>query len=152
MKLAALSFRPGFSAATCARCSRALGLLVAATARTPGRSPVVFCRPDAKRRRLHARGGILGAGTMGPCERTIPPGCATGEQQRRVKVRWGMLLHERFNDPEAADLFREALSKDQSNAEAYLGLARVSEGGFDGKAASYAARQLSWTRNSLTLM
>ncbi len=26
------------------------------------------------------------------------------------KVRWGMLLHERFNDAEAADLFREALS------------------------------------------
>ena len=26
------------------------------------------------------------------------------------KVRWGMLLHERFNDGEAADLFREALA------------------------------------------
>src|SRR3974390_2061878 len=30
------------------------------------------------------------------------------------KVRWGMLLHERFNDPEAADLFREALRNDSS--------------------------------------
>jgi cellulose synthase operon protein C len=53
------------------------------------------------------------------------------------KVRWGMLLHERFNDADAADLFREALAKDPSNAEAYLGLGMVSEQGFDGKALEY---------------
>ena len=35
-----------------------------------------------------------------------------------VKVRWGMLLHERFNDQDAADLFREALTKDPTNANA----------------------------------
>src|SRR6201988_3736281 len=28
------------------------------------------------------------------------------------KVRWGLLLHERFNEKEAADLFNEALQKD----------------------------------------
>src|ERR1700756_5552990 len=32
------------------------------------------------------------------------------------KVRWGMLLHERFNNREAADLFREVLAKDPLNA------------------------------------
>jgi cellulose synthase operon protein C len=53
------------------------------------------------------------------------------------KVRWGMLLHERFNDADAADLFREALAKDPSNAGAYLGLGLVSEQGFDGKALEY---------------
>jgi cellulose synthase operon protein C len=53
------------------------------------------------------------------------------------KVRWGMLLHERFNDADAADLFREALAKDPSNAEAYLGLGTVSAQGFDGKALEY---------------
>jgi tetratricopeptide (TPR) repeat protein len=53
------------------------------------------------------------------------------------KVRWGMLLHERFNDADAAALFREALAKDPSNAEAYVGLATVSAEGFDGKAAEY---------------
>jgi tetratricopeptide (TPR) repeat protein len=58
------------------------------------------------------------------------------------KVRWGMLLHERFNDAEAADLFREALTKDPSNAEACLGLAIVSADGFDGKAADYAAKAI----------
>src|SRR5262249_53322945 len=45
--------------------------------------------------------------------------------QALYKVRWGMLLHERFNNPEAAGLFREALEKDPSSAEAYLGLATV---------------------------
>jgi tetratricopeptide (TPR) repeat protein len=58
------------------------------------------------------------------------------------KVRWGMLLHERFNDSEAAGLFREALSKDPKNAEAYVGLATVSAEGFSGKAAEYAAKAI----------
>jgi Tfp pilus assembly protein PilF len=58
------------------------------------------------------------------------------------KVRWGMLLHERFNDAEAADLFREALAKEPSNAEAYLGLAMVSAQGFDGKATEYVTKSI----------
>ena len=67
------------------------------------------------------------------------------------KVRWGMLLHERFNDSDAADLFHEALTKDPSNAEAYVGLAIVSADGFDGQAAEYASqshRARSQTRRS----
>ncbi|MGB2665922.1 MAG: hypothetical protein WAK48_18105 [Candidatus Acidiferrum sp.] len=60
------------------------------------------------------------------------------------KVRWGMLLHERFNDTDAAGLFREALAKDPSNAGAYLGLAVVSAGGFDGKAAEYLAKAIQF--------
>jgi len=59
------------------------------------------------------------------------------------KVRWGMLLHDRFNNPEAADLFREVLVKDPSNADAYLGLAIVSADGFDGKAVEYAAKAIT---------
>ena len=59
------------------------------------------------------------------------------------KVRWGMLLHERFNDGEAADLFHEALEKDPSNAEAYLGLALVSAESFDGKAAAYVLKAIA---------
>jgi tetratricopeptide (TPR) repeat protein len=58
------------------------------------------------------------------------------------KVRWGMLLHERFNNPEATGLFREALAKEPSNGEAYLGLAMVSADGFDGKATEYAAKAI----------
>ena len=56
------------------------------------------------------------------------------------KVRWGMLLHERFNNPEAADLFREALVKDPNSAGAYLGLATISAEEYDGKATEYLAK------------
>ena len=56
------------------------------------------------------------------------------------KVRWGLLLHRRFNDKDAADLFHEALAKDPANAQAYLGLATISADGFDGKAMEYASK------------
>ena len=59
------------------------------------------------------------------------------------KVRWGMLLHERFNDVDAVGLFHEALAKDPSNAEAYMGLATISADGFDGQAAAYAAKAIA---------
>jgi tetratricopeptide (TPR) repeat protein len=59
------------------------------------------------------------------------------------KVRWGMLLHERFNDAEAADLFHEALTRDSESAEAYLGLAMVSADSFDGKATADAAKAIA---------
>jgi tetratricopeptide (TPR) repeat protein len=65
-----------------------------------------------------------------------------GSSKALYKVRWGMLLHDRFNDTEAAGLFREALAKDPSNAGAYLGLAVVSAAGFDGKAAEYLAKAI----------
>ena len=58
------------------------------------------------------------------------------------RVRWGMLLHERFNNSEADDLFNEALKRDPKNALAYLGLAQVSADGFDGKAAEYASKAI----------
>jgi cellulose synthase operon protein C len=59
------------------------------------------------------------------------------------KVRWGRLLYERFNSADAADLFREALAKDPSNAGAYVGLAMVFADNFDGKAAEYCAKAIA---------
>jgi tetratricopeptide (TPR) repeat protein len=59
------------------------------------------------------------------------------------KVRWGRLLYERFNNPDAAGLFREALQKDPSNAGAYVGLALVFADNFDGKAAEYCAKAIA---------
>ena len=61
-------------------------------------------------------------------------------QQALYKVRWGMLLHERFNDFDAADLFHEALEKDPANAEAYIGLAIISADSFDGKRRRYRSQ------------
>ncbi len=58
------------------------------------------------------------------------------------KVRWGLLLHQRFNNTDAVSLFQEALQKDPKNAQAYLGLAIVSADGFDGKATDYISRAL----------
>jgi tetratricopeptide (TPR) repeat protein len=58
------------------------------------------------------------------------------------KIRWGMLLHERFNDGEAADLFREAVAKDPSDAQAYLGMATVSAESFSSKAAGFALKAI----------
>jgi len=49
------------------------------------------------------------------------------------RVRWGMLLHERFNNAEADDLFKEALERDPKNARAYLGMADCEPDGFDNK-------------------
>ena len=46
---------------------------------------------------------------------------ATASEQAHVRVRWGLLLHERFNNKDADDLFAEALKLDPSSAEAYLG-------------------------------
>jgi cellulose synthase operon protein C len=58
------------------------------------------------------------------------------------RARWGMLLHERFNNAEALDLFKEALQKDPRSAEAYFGLAVVSADRFDGSADEYARKAL----------
>ena len=60
-----------------------------------------------------------------------------------VRVRWGMLLHERFNNQEADDLFAEALKLDPNSAEAYLGMAAVSADGFDSKSHEYAAKAIA---------
>jgi cellulose synthase operon protein C len=65
-----------------------------------------------------------------------------------VKVRWGRLLHERFNDSEAADLFREALVKDPSNSAAYVGLSIVSADGFDGRAGELLAKAIEFDPNA----
>jgi tetratricopeptide (TPR) repeat protein len=67
---------------------------------------------------------------------------AAADSDPLYKVRWGMLLHERFNNTEAVELFREALQKDPKNAQAYLGLAVVSGEGFDGKAPEYVSQAL----------
>jgi tetratricopeptide (TPR) repeat protein len=58
------------------------------------------------------------------------------------RVRWGRLMHERFNNTDAAGLFKEALDRDPKNAQAYYGMALVSADGFDSKAVEYASKAL----------
>jgi tetratricopeptide (TPR) repeat protein len=59
-----------------------------------------------------------------------------------IRVRWGRLMHERFNNREAANLFGEALERDPKNAQAFYGLALVSADGFDSKAVEYASKAI----------
>jgi tetratricopeptide (TPR) repeat protein len=59
------------------------------------------------------------------------------------RVRWGMLLHERFNNTDADALFKEALERDPKNAPAYYGLAVVSADGFDSNAIQFASKALA---------
>jgi cellulose synthase operon protein C len=67
---------------------------------------------------------------------------AQSDQNANYRVRWGLLLHERFNNAEAEDLFKEALQRDSKNAQAYLGLALVSADGFDSRAIEWTAKAL----------
>jgi tetratricopeptide (TPR) repeat protein len=60
----------------------------------------------------------------------------------QYRVRWGRLLHQRFNDTDAVQLFQEALQRDPRDAQAYLGLALVSAEGFDDKAGEYLGKAL----------
>ena len=59
-----------------------------------------------------------------------------------IRVRWGRLMHERFNNTEADNLFGEALERDPKNAQAYYGLALVSADGFDSKAIEYTKKAI----------
>ena len=67
---------------------------------------------------------------------------AKADRNAMYRVRWGRLLHERFNDPEAANLFKEALERDPKNAEAYVGLALIGADGFDEQARESAQKAL----------
>src|SRR3984957_8832621 len=67
---------------------------------------------------------------------------AQSDSNAVYRVRWGRLLHERFNNSDAQDLFKEAVDRDPKNAQAYLGLALVSADGFDEKAVEWASKAL----------
>jgi cellulose synthase operon protein C len=58
------------------------------------------------------------------------------------RIRWGMLLHERFNDTDAEGLFKEALERNPKDALAYYGLALVSADGFDNQAVVWDSQAL----------
>jgi tetratricopeptide (TPR) repeat protein len=59
------------------------------------------------------------------------------------RVRWGRLMHERFTDGHAVDLFNEALQRDPKRADAYVGLALVAAEGIDVKVDEPIAKALA---------
>lgn len=87
--------------------------------------------------------GLWGLGQYEEANAAFRAAVAQPGSKAIYRVRWGLLLHERFNNKEAVDLFNEALQQDPNNAQAYLGLAVVSAAGFDSKAVEYAAKALT---------
>jgi cellulose synthase operon protein C len=69
---------------------------------------------------------------------------AQNDSNAMYRVRWGMLLHERFNNTDAEGLFKEAIARDPKSAQAYYGLALVSADGFDDLA-------IGWDHKALEL-
>jgi tetratricopeptide (TPR) repeat protein len=69
---------------------------------------------------------------------------AQNDTNAMYRVRWGMLLHERFNNNDAEGLFKEAIARDPKSAQAYYGLALVSADGFDDLA-------IGWDHKALQL-
>ena len=103
-----------------------------------------FRGADAQQRCLHARRRLLGPGAVGarPTSSFAWPR-RPANSKPLYKVRWGMLLHERFNDTDAADLFREALARIRRTPRPTSGLAMVSAESFDGKASEYALKAIA---------
>src|SRR5579871_4673858 len=67
---------------------------------------------------------------------------AAHPRNSEYRVRMGRLFLERFNAPEAAKLFHEALEIDPQDAGALLGLALVAANGFEAQATHYAQQAL----------
>jgi tetratricopeptide (TPR) repeat protein len=88
--------------------------------------------------------GYWGLGQYSAANEWFRQAVAQAPGNSQYRVRWGRLLHERFNDQEAQELFKEALAKDPRNAQAYIGLALVSADGFDDGA-------VEWTRKALAI-
>jgi len=86
--------------------------------------------------------GSWGLGNYTDANNEFRAAVAQSDGNALYRVRWGLLLHERFNNTDAEGLFKEALQRDPKNAQAYLGLALVSEDGYDNNAIVWAAKAL----------
>ena len=86
--------------------------------------------------------GYWGTGMYQEANNQFRIAVAQAPANAMIRVRWGRLMHERFNNTDADDLFKEALQKDPKNAQAYYGLALVSADGFDSKAIEYTAKAM----------
>jgi len=86
--------------------------------------------------------GYWGLGMYQEASDEFREAVAEDDRNANYRVRWGRLMHERFNKVEAENLFKEALERDPKNAQGYLGLALVSADGYDSKAVKWAAQAL----------
>src|SRR5271157_1181345 len=87
--------------------------------------------------------GYWGLGMYQEANDEFREAVAQDDRNANYRVRWGRLMHERFNNVEAEKLFQEALQRDPKNARACLGLALVSADGYDSKAVKWTAQALA---------
>src|SRR6185312_1303684 len=90
--------------------------------------------------------GDWGLGLYDQANQAFRAAVAQNGGNAEYRVRWGRLLHARFNDTDAEALFQEALQRNPpaaQAADAYLGMAMVSADGFDGKALEYAHKAVA---------
>jgi tetratricopeptide (TPR) repeat protein len=86
--------------------------------------------------------GYWGLGMYQEANNQFRAAVAQSARNGHYRVRWGRLLHERFNNTDAEGLFKEALERDPRDAQAYLGLALVSADGFDSNAIRWASKAI----------
>jgi len=87
--------------------------------------------------------GYWGLGLYQDANNQFRDAVAQDDRNANYRVRWGLLMHERFNNAEAVKLFEEALQRDPRSAQACLGLALVSADGYDSNAVKWAAQALT---------
>jgi tetratricopeptide (TPR) repeat protein len=88
--------------------------------------------------------GLWGLGLYQEANNEFREAAAQDGRNANYRVRWGRLMHERFNNAEAENLFQEALERNPKNAQACLGLALVSADGYDSKAVKWTAQALAF--------
>jgi len=138
-----------FGAVACARvCSAATEASVqnCQTLRTHGRTPAAKACYETLSRATDAyfrAEGFWGLEQFDQANEMFRVATSQPDAKSLYKVRWGMLLLQRFNTKDSADLFNEALKQDPANARAYLGLAIISSSDFDGKASEYARKAIA---------
>ncbi len=69
--------------------------------------------------------GYWGLGKYDEANNEFRAAVAQSDRNAMYRVRWGRLLHERFNNTDADALFKEALERDPKNAP---GLSRLGAG------------------------
>ena len=86
--------------------------------------------------------GFWGIGDFAGANNAYKRAVALEPKNPDVRVRWGRLFLERFNPPDAENLFKEALEINENSAPAYLGLALLAAEGYSSKAAEAAEKAL----------
>lgn len=86
--------------------------------------------------------GFWGLGDFKASNEAFRAALRTRGTDPEVRVRWGLMLLERFNTTDSGDLFSEAIKLKSGYAPALLGIALAAAESFDRRAMDYAAQAI----------